>query len=50
MTVPFEPGRVDATQTRTDVESLEALEPTADGFYTTAATTPRNCWSTAPNS
>lgn len=33
MTVPFERGRVDATQTRTDVESLEALEPTADGFH-----------------
>jgi catalase-peroxidase len=30
--VPFEPGRVDADQDRTDVESFEALKPKADGF------------------
>ncbi|WP_327050594.1 catalase/peroxidase HPI [Halomicrococcus gelatinilyticus] len=30
--VPFEPGRVDASQEQTDVESFEALEPEADGF------------------
>ncbi len=30
--VPFEPGRTDATQEQTDVESFEALKPDADGF------------------
>ena len=30
--VPFTPGRVDATQQQTDVESVAVLEPTADGF------------------
>jgi catalase-peroxidase len=30
--VPFEPGRTDATQEWTDVESFEVLEPDADGF------------------
>ncbi|MFP9190503.1 catalase/peroxidase HPI [Natronosalvus vescus] len=30
--VPFEPGRTDATQAQTDVESFEWLEPDADGF------------------
>ncbi len=30
--VPFTPGRTDATQEWTDVESFSALEPVADGF------------------
>lgn len=32
ITVPFSPGRTDATQEQTDVESFEYLEPKADGF------------------
>jgi len=32
VTVPFAPGRTDASQEQTDVESLAVLEPTADGF------------------
>jgi catalase-peroxidase len=30
--VPFAPGRTDASQEQTDVESFEVLEPSADGF------------------
>jgi catalase-peroxidase len=30
--VPFTPGRMDASQEQTEVESFAALEPTADGF------------------
>ncbi len=32
VTVPFMPGRMDASQDQTDVESFAALEPRADGF------------------
>ncbi|MFM0625142.1 catalase/peroxidase HPI [Paraburkholderia xenovorans] len=32
VTVPFAPGRMDASQEQTDVESVGALEPFADGF------------------
>ncbi len=32
VTVPFTPGRTDASQEQTDVESFGALEPLADGF------------------
>ena len=32
ITVPFAPGRTDASQEQTDVESFAVLEPKADGF------------------
>ena len=32
VTVPFTPGRTDASQEQTDVESFAVLEPAADGF------------------
>ncbi len=32
LSLPFQPGRTDATQEQTDVESFAVLEPLADGF------------------
>ena len=32
VTVPFTPGRMDASQEQTDVDSFAVLEPAADGF------------------
>lgn len=32
LTVPFSPGRMDASQEQTDVNSFAALEPVSDGF------------------
>jgi len=32
LVVPFEPGRTDATQEQTDIDSFAVLEPVADGF------------------
>jgi catalase-peroxidase len=32
VTVPFSPGRMDASQAQTDVSSFDVLEPVADGF------------------
>ncbi len=32
LTIPFTPGRMDASQEQTDVESFNVLEPVADGF------------------
>jgi catalase-peroxidase len=36
--VPFKPGRVDASQDQTDIESFAVLEPKADGFRNYLAT------------
>lgn len=41
VSVPFTPGRVDATQEQTDVESFTHLEPFADGFRNYGKSTSR---------
>ncbi len=48
VTVPFTPGRMDASQEQTDVESFAVLEPVADGFRNYLKTKYpvllKNCW------
>jgi catalase-peroxidase len=48
--VSFEPGRTDASQERTDVDSFEALKPEADGLRNyrgeEADRPAKRCWST----
>lgn len=39
ITVPFAPGRTDASQEQTDVESMSAMEPSVDGFRNFGAST-----------
>jgi len=41
ITVPFKPGRADATQEQTDVVSIGHLEPVADGFRNYGSSTSR---------
>ena len=49
VTVPFAPGRMDASQAQTDADSFAVLEPVADGFrnYLKSGSRPppRRCWS-----
>ena len=48
VTVPFTPGRMDASQEQTDVKSFAVLEPAADGFRNYQKLNmqlgQRNCW------
>ena len=42
LTVPFTPGRTDASEEQTDTESFDVLEPKADGFRNYRQSDPRN--------
>lgn len=44
VTVPFAPGRTDASQENTDVESFAVLEPRADGFRNDVRPGERSSW------
>ena len=50
VTVPFTPGRTDASQEQTDVDSFAVLEPVADGFRNylkgKSSIPAEHCWST----
>ena len=41
VSVPFTPGRMDASQEQTDVDSFAVLEPIADGFRNFLSSSPR---------
>ena len=53
VTVPFTPGRMEASLEQTDVDSFAVLEPVADDFRNYLKgkyqVRPRSCWSTVRN-
>ena len=50
VTVPFAPGRTDASQEQTDVEAFAVLEPQADGFRNYLRAAPAQRPDAAPRS